>query len=135
MSWLPQPGAWKVDAFNLNWKELGGYCFPPFYLIPFCLSKLFEEEAEVTIITPYWPSQPWFPSAMDLTIDFPHLLLPCPDLQTSPTGESHPLVLGNSIRLIAWRLSGLQTQGLSDEAIDLVLSATRKNTRAAYQSA
>ena len=30
---------------------------------------------------------------------------------------------------------GLQTQGLSDEAIDLVLSATRKNTRAAYQSA
>ena len=30
---------------------------------------------------------------------------------------------------------GLQTQGLSDEAINLVLSATRKNTRAAYQSA
>ena len=110
VSWLPQPGAWKVDAFNLNWKELGGYCFPPFNLIPFCLSKLLEEEAEVTIITPYWPSQPWFPSAMDLTIDFPHLLLPCPDLLTSPTGESHPLVLSNSIRLIAWRLSGVASK-------------------------
>lgn len=95
-----------MDTFNLNWKGLDGYCFPPFNLIPVCLLKLLVEEAEMALITPYWPSQPWFPTAMDLTIDIPRQLHPEPDLLTSPQGESHPLVQSDSMRLITWRLSG-----------------------------
>ena len=43
---------------------------------------------------------------MDLAVAVPRLLLPSPDLLTSPTGEAHPLVQDDSIRLIAWKLSG-----------------------------
>ena len=106
VSWFPQPKCWKVDAFSFPWKGLGAFCFPPFSLIPFCLSKLISEEAEAVFVTPYWPSQPWFPIIMDLAVAVPRLLHPSPDLLTSPLGESHPLVQDDSIRLIAWKLSG-----------------------------
>ena len=55
VSWFPQPHCWKVDAFSLPWRGLGAFCFPPFSLIPFCLSKVLREEAEVVLVTPYWP--------------------------------------------------------------------------------
>jgi hypothetical protein len=106
VSWFPQPKCWKVDAFSFPWKGLGAFCFPPFSLIPFCLSKLMREEAEAIFVTPYWPSQPWFPIIMDLAVAVPRLLRPSPDLLTTPLGESHPLVQNDSIRLIAWKLSG-----------------------------
>ena len=106
VSWFPQPNCWKVDAFSLSWKGLNAYCFPPFSLIPFCLSKLTEEKTGAVLVTPFWPGQPWFPHIMDLAVAVPRLLLPSPDLLTSPLGESHPLVRDNSIRLIAWKLSG-----------------------------
>jgi hypothetical protein len=106
VSWLPQPQAWRVDAFSLSWKDLAGFCFPPFNLIQFVLSKLLRDEADVVLVTPFWPSQPWFPSAMELSFDAPRILQPRPDLLTSPLGERHPLAQSNSFLLVAWMLSG-----------------------------
>ncbi len=107
VSRFPQPGAWMTDALSLGWKNLSGYCFPPFGLIPFCLSKIRQEQAEIVLIAPYWPSQYWFPSLLELATDVPRLLFPRKSLLTSPLGECHPLTKDNSIRLIAWRLSGV----------------------------
>jgi hypothetical protein len=107
VSRFPQPGAWKTDALSLSWKALAGYCFPPFNLIPFCLTKVRQEQAEIVLVTPYWPSQCWFPSLMELATDIPLLLFPSKSLLTSPLGEGHPLTKDESIRLIAWRLSGV----------------------------
>ena len=74
--------------------------FPPFSLIPFCLSKLIEEGA--VLVTPFWVGQPWFPCIMDIAVAVPRLLLfPFTDLMTSSLGESHPLVQDKSIDLIA----------------------------------
>ena len=125
VSWTPQPNCWKVDAFSFPWKDLGAFCFPPFNMIPFCLSKLMEEEAEAVLVTPYWPSQPWFPVALDLAVAAPRLLRPCPDLLTSPTGEIHPLVANDSIRLIAWRLSGAVSARTAFQ-MSLPLSSSRQ---------
>jgi len=110
VSWFPQPQAWKVDAFSFSWKNLAGFCFPPFNLIQFALSKLLREEADAVLVTPFWPSQPWFPTAMELSCEAPRVLHPSPDLLTSPLEESHPLMRNNSIRLIAWRLSGVSSR-------------------------
>jgi hypothetical protein len=60
VSRFPQPGAWNTDALSLNWKALAGYCFPPFNLIPFCLTMVRQEQADIVLVTPYWPSQCWF---------------------------------------------------------------------------
>jgi hypothetical protein len=106
VSWFPQPGAWKTDAFSMNWRDLQGYAFPPFGLIPNCLSILISDKASVIMITPYWPSQAWFPSLLQLTVDIPRLLMPSPNILSSPLGGCHPLTLDDTMRLIVWKLSG-----------------------------
>lgn len=80
---------------------------PPFNLIPFCLTKVRQEQAEIVLVTPYLPSQCWFPSLMELGTDTPLLLFPSKSLLTSPLAEGHPLTEDESIRLIGWRLSGV----------------------------
>lgn len=58
----PQPGAFALDAFALNWKSRAGYAFPLFSLIPRCLSKI------MALIAPILPSQPWYPLLFDLAV-------------------------------------------------------------------
>jgi hypothetical protein len=107
ISWLPQPGAWMTDAFTLNWKYVRSYSFPPFSLIPRCLSKLIQDQATTVMITPLWPTQSWFPILLELAVDLPRMFYPEQDLLTSPLGEFHQLTASRSIRLVAWRLSGV----------------------------
>jgi hypothetical protein len=71
-----------------------------------CLTKIRQEQAEIDLVAPYWPSQFWFPSLMELATDIPVLLFPSKSLLTSPLGECHPLTVSEAIRLIARRLSG-----------------------------
>lgn len=71
-----------------------------------CLTKIRQEQAEIVLVAPYWPSQFWFPSLMELATDIPVLLFPSKSLLTSPLGECHPLTVSEAIRLIARRLSG-----------------------------
>lgn len=52
-------------------------------------------------------TQSWFPILLELSIDIPRLFYPEHDLLTSPLGEFYQLTANHSIRLIAWRLSGV----------------------------
>lgn len=106
ISWKPQPGAQAIDALSLNWTNLKGYAFPPFCLIKNCVAKIVEEETEIVLVVPYWPSQPWFPALLSLACEKPLVFLPCPNLLLSCKGEPHPLCQTKSLTLTAWRLSG-----------------------------
>lgn len=108
--WLPQPGAIATDAMSISWTRLRGYAFPPFGLIGGCLSKVRSDQARLVLITPYWPSQPWFPVAMQLAVDVPVILPSHPNLLTSGREEMHPLCSRQSFRLIAWLLSGRDSE-------------------------
>lgn len=110
-SWLPQPGAAAVNAFSLSWSSMCAYLFPPFALIPRCLTKIRRDEAEVVFICPYWPSRPYFPMLLELSVDSPRLLPFTRDLLMSCTGQPHPLTAAGQLRLIAWRLSGRVSAG------------------------
>ncbi|KAI9550365.1 reverse transcriptase [Daphnia sinensis] len=105
-SWQPQPGAWAVNAFTFSWKNLRAYAFPPFNLILRCISKVRKELADLVLVTPYWPSQVWFPLALELASDVPVVLPPTDRQLTSATDETHPLMKSRSLILVAWRLSG-----------------------------
>lgn len=107
VSWKPQPGCWRTNAFSFSWKEVKGYAFPPFRLIGQCLSKVQRDQTELILICPYWPTQPWFPLLLELTSDIPLVLRPSPSLLQSSQGETHPLVSSGSILLTAWKLSGI----------------------------
>ena len=106
VSWKHQPENLAIDAFSLNWVQFTGYLFPPFCLIARCLSKVRMDQAEVTLVTPFWPTQAWFPLAVELTCDRPRLFPVSKQLLTGPRNNAHPLLGQQTFRLIAWRLSG-----------------------------
>ena len=61
VAWQPDPDAWAVDAFTLNWKPIMGFYFPPFSVIGKVLEKLQSDGAVGIVVVPCWPTQPWFP--------------------------------------------------------------------------
>jgi hypothetical protein len=62
------PNAVHVDALSLNWATLqeGLWMCPPVNLIQQCLHKIQREQPQAALITPEWPSRPWWPLLMEL---------------------------------------------------------------------
>lgn len=105
VAWKPDPEAWAINAFSLNWGDFNGFCFPPFSLLPRVLQRLELQEADCVLVAPVWPTQGWYAKLIRLLIDFPILLPQTLDLLVHPvTGALHPL--RGKIRLMACRLSG-----------------------------
>jgi hypothetical protein len=107
-SWLPEKDAEGLDAFSHSWKDENGYANPPFNMISRVLKQAIQEELELTIICPVWPSQVWFPLLMMLVIDSAalpqdamlHAVRDCPRIQTNPAWEFR-----------AYRISGKSWKG------------------------
>ena len=92
VSWMPDPGAWVVDAFTIHWGPLKFYAFPPFCLIAKCLQKVKADKASGIIIVPNWPTQPWFPMLRNMLLEDPWELPKHRKLLTQPiSGRPHPL--------------------------------------------
>jgi hypothetical protein len=109
VGWNPQPGAMATDAFSFSWTGFQGYAFPPFSQVKDCLSKLRREQASLVLISPLWPSQPWFPLLLEMAYEPPRVFHPRADLLVSCQGEVHPLSQRPSFRLVAWKLSGVSS--------------------------
>ena len=106
VSWLPDPGAYVVDAFTLPWTHLNFYAFPPFSLNAKVLAKIIREKATGWMIVPKWATQSWFPVMLDILINPPLHLRPHWFLLTLPNrpGTSHPLA--KKLHLLTVHLSG-----------------------------
>ena len=99
-----------MDAFTIVWKEDLHCAFPPFSLIQAVIRKLEDDEAELILILPNWPTACWFPQMLNLLVAVPVLLpkgrsllllLSLPHVNTS---TPHPL--HKRLQLLAVRLSG-----------------------------
>ena len=65
-----------VNAFSTKWSDYV-YLFPPYPIINKVISKFISDKTgHGLLICPYWPSQSWFPSLLDLLIAPPFLLPP-----------------------------------------------------------
>lgn len=104
ISWKRDPEAFNIDAFTLNWSSFLFYAFPPFSTILKCLRKIINDKATGILVLPYWPSQPWFPLFMKLSIYEPLYFHPDPELLLSPFRTRHPLC--DRLTLAASLLSG-----------------------------
>lgn len=111
VSWRPQPESTAVNAFSINWSGLVGYAFPPFALLSKCLEKIRKEAANIIMVCPVWPAQPWFPVLLELACDVPLLLRSSPKLLMSAKGEPHPLLETGALQLAVWKLSGKSSAG------------------------
>ena len=91
-SFKPDPGAEIVDAFSFPWnKKILYYAFPPFNLICRVLKKAQHDEANIIIVAPNWPSQPFYPLLMRLSKEKPLILKPNKTLLISSSRNVHPL--------------------------------------------
>lgn len=68
VSRFPDPAALSVDAFNMSWKNLNFYAFPPCTLVLRVLNKIILDQATGIVVIPDWPSQPFYPLFQKLKI-------------------------------------------------------------------
>ena len=72
MSPVPEPRALAIDALSQDWQGRSMYMLPPFPLLNKVIQKLrTTQEGEVILIAPWWPTQPWFPHLLRLSVDHP----------------------------------------------------------------
>jgi len=105
-SYKPDPNAQFVDAFSEYWGTNYSYIFPPFSILGAVLKKIMEEEADVILVAPFWPTQLWFPKILQLLVDCPRMLPVTKTLLTLPSDKRkmHPLL--PKLHLTAFKLSG-----------------------------
>lgn len=117
VSWEPNPLAYAVDAFTLNWKEYFGYMFPFFSVIPQVLQKIEEDQAKAVLIVPQWETQAWYSKLARLLVARPVILPKTLNIVKLPfsTEKQHPL--GEKLRLMGCLLSGnpLKTKAFRTE--------------------
>ena len=77
VSWRPDLEVEATDAFCQDWRNLRAYAHPPWCLIAQVLAKALRQKVTLVLVTPSWPTQPWFPQLMEMLVDFP-LILPDP---------------------------------------------------------
>lgn len=106
VSYRPDPKAFATDAFSLQWSELKFYAFPPFSVIPAVLSKVQNEKALGVCVLPEWPTQAWYPKALQMLEQEPIHLKARKDLLHLPSHprETHPLWA--KLNLLVCLLSG-----------------------------
>ena len=124
-SWLPDPAAFACDAFSLSWRHFKAYAFPPFCLIPRVLVHVKRgKPRRILLVAPVWPSQSWYPTLLEMSVDRPILLPRWPNLlELRHNHQLHPL--RGKLQLAAWILSGESSQieafhlGLLKSSVDL----------------
>lgn len=71
VSFRPDPGAVAIDALTLNLSHFQFYAFPPFSVISTFLQKILEDKATGICVIPDWPTQAWYPKAMQMCVTPP----------------------------------------------------------------
>ena len=104
MSPVPEPRALAVDALSQDWQGRSMYMFLPFPLLSKVVQKLRSTQvAEVILVAPWWPSQPWFPHLLRLCVEHPLFLPYRQDLLSQQDQKN--ISDRKSFHLHVWRLS------------------------------
>ena len=91
----------------LNNLEQGVYyAFPPFCLITQVLNKKKDKTKKSILKPPCWQTQLWYPQILSMLIRKPAILPLSKKLLANPSGPTRPLVINQTITLVAWMVSG-----------------------------
>lgn len=107
VSWKPDPSAFAIDAFFLDWSVFKAYAFPPFSLIGAVLKKVEEDQATLLLVAPMWLIQPWFTKLLRLLIVDPVIL---PKQCLSLPQDHLKVHLIKNLRMIGFLLSGRRSK-------------------------
>ena len=76
VSWKPEPEAFAVDAFSINWSHHFSYIFPPFSLLTKVIKKICWDQATGILLFPAWSLQLWYLQAFELSDEVPLKIRP-----------------------------------------------------------
>ena len=131
VAYRPDPEAVAIDAFSIPWTGLKFYAFPPFSVIPSLLKKIQEDKAEGVCVLPSWPTQPWFPKAMQMVT---RSLVKLKAVSAKPTGTHTPLTQKAGPLNMPLVLKTLNTKNLSSLAKEIIMASWRPGTGKQYHS-
>ena len=94
------------DAFSMSWKSLKFYAFPPFSVIGAMLAKIEREAGMGVVVLPNWPTQSWYPKAVQLMAAEPVYVKASKDLLRLPSHPQKIHPIWDKINLIICLLSG-----------------------------
>ena len=122
-----------VDAFSRRWAPLArnkGVCYahPPYLLIPRVLRRVLDEKITLVLVTPAWPSQPWWPLLLLAAVCEPVLLPDSAHAMLPPGFPANQQKWPGRWRMIAWLISGSRTQSSVWSAQKETASSIRRNT-------
>ena len=102
-AWGDAAGAMAFDALAQTWSFPMAYAFPPPAILPRTIQKIAASTGTFILLTPFWPSQKWFPLLLDLqVVDF-RRLPEDHDLLVDLTTGHPPSIIP---RLVAWKITG-----------------------------
>jgi hypothetical protein len=110
VAFRPDPEAIAINAFHMTWVQFAFYAFPPFSVIMQVLQKIQEDQASGILVIPYWPTQIWWPKAMNMIFQQPIVLPKSKELLSLPNqpNEIHPMY--PKLCLLICHLSGISSQ-------------------------
>ena len=74
-AWKPDPFAFRINCYNLNWSKYVAFAFPPFSQILRVLQKIEEDRVQkLGLVVPWWPQSTWFPRLIQHMADVPIFL-------------------------------------------------------------
>ncbi len=122
-----------MDALAHSWpRGLCKYAFPPVSLLAQTLCKIREDEEQILLVSPYWPTRTWFPELM-LLVTAPTWQIP---EEGSTDSEMGHLVAPASRPLeTSCLVPGRDTEVLGDlpqGIVNTITSAGAPSTRHAY---
>ena len=76
VSWKPEPEAFAVDRFSINWSHNFMYIFPPFSLLAKVIKKIYQDQATGILVFPVCSTQPLYLQALELSSKVPLKIRP-----------------------------------------------------------
>jgi len=127
VSYRTDPGCLYTDFLSrpVDQKETL-WCHPPYAVIGRLLSKVQDEQLEITLLCPLWPAQPWWPIMIALMADWP-IIVP-PDfnmlMTKSPNGKLYATPKWSTVLV---RLSGKRSKSAAwRQTLSLLCSRSGK---------
>ena len=121
MSWFPEPGAYKEDAFSFSGKHYKPY-FSKFCFDSSMFEKIVQDKVNKALLeVTHWISHSWFPMLLTMIVSFPSKI---------PRHKNVLVLLHNGLfHLLEERLSlvALVVSGFPSEREDFQIQLSRQS--------
>ncbi|KAI2667192.1 ORF V: Enzymatic polyprotein [Labeo rohita] len=120
------------DALAHSWPLGPKYAFPPVSLLAQTLCKIREDEEQVLLVAPYWPTRTWFPDLISLAAAPPWKIPLRRDLLSRDGHNLAPASRPMEPARLAPGRDASDLSGLSQAVIDTITQSRAPSTRQAY---